>query len=252
MKRKQARRGIRRRDVTTTALSTRVYKFTQWATPKSSGGLPVATGGLFIVPVNKGGSDATALYPTACDLHAFYAGGFKVTDFIDTNVNYSFDYFRVKSASVFATWINPIQISADTAGSMVPPGSNSTIEIWNSIDLDDATTPSSIQSFFRRQNKSVTVLTALQPYKKVCTYVPHRRISTNVDASQQIVTRPSDWCDARYADTMLFGNLKMALVAPGGRLGYTHVTNPQNVQDRATYPNIKFQYVVELEFKGKQ
>jgi len=207
---------------------------------------------LFNLRVNKGDTDATAVFPDALDTHALYGGGFKLTDFVESGVYLTFDYFRIKKVTAYATWVNPTQISINQGGAADPPGSNSLIEVWASVDHDDGTTPSSVSSFMRRQNKTITCLTHLSPRKKIVTYVPHRRISTNVDPSQQIVTDPKEWCDARYADTIIFGNLKMAVVAPGGRLGYDHNTNPKNVHDRATYPNIKIQYVAEVEFKGKQ
>lgn len=233
----------------TPAIPTRVYPYTQWGIPKDSGGTPVASGAVFTIRVNKGNSTTTAVYPDSLDLHALYGAGFKGTDFVDSSVWAHFDYFRIVKVTYWATLINDTYFSYSQGH---PKGNNLCVEVWSSVDYDDASTPASVTSFMRRQNKDRAVLTRFAPSRQIISFVPRRRISSNVDPSQQIVTPPKEWCDVKQIDKLIFGNVKWCFIAPGGNLGFNADPSPSSVDDKASYPNVKIHAVAELEFKGKQ
>jgi hypothetical protein len=61
------------------------------------------------------------------------------------------------------------------------------------------------------------VLEAFNETQHLVTFAPRRRISSNVDPSQQVVTKPGEWVDCAYASSLIWGNIKYGIMVPDGQ-----------------------------------
>lgn len=225
-----------------TATSTQIYRYLPWATPTTT-----SSGGTFLLTL-----DGISSYPGLYDTHALKGTGFKVTDYLPASVWADYDYFRVKSVTYYATWLNPVQqVDYSISNAPEPDGVCSGVEVWYSVDFDDGTNPGSVDTFFRRQNKEFKFLTPMAPMKKLLSYHPRRRISTNADPSLQVVTSPDEWCDVAYVNSLIFGNLKICAICPGGRIGYVKRIE-QGVTSPSSFAHVKINSHVEIEALGKR
>jgi len=153
----------------------------------------------------------------------------KLSDFFTVNFLNQFDYYRIKSVQYKAEISN---ISA--SGTIVP------ISVWTSIDLDDSVVPSA-STFWERQNKNVTVLTAHRPMAQIARFKPRRLITSTVDDSLKVVA-PNEWADMRASAGTDWGCLKYAAICAIGPQANPDPADPMSI---LLYPHIT------VEFKGQ-
>jgi hypothetical protein len=147
------------------------------------------------------------VYPGGRDTVGTLATGFRLTDFVTTSFISDYDYFRVDKVEYFATVSN------------MPKSDGCNLIVYSSIDYDNANQPT-FDELIKRPNRNVIALTNASPSQKLVDFCPRRRISSNVDPSQQIVTKPGEWLDTAYAASFIFGNLKLGVLAPDGQQQY--------------------------------
>lgn len=182
------------------------------------------TGGMFSIVANTGPSGSSGR-----DTNGVYGTGFKLTDFLTNDLISRYDYFRVTKMEYLGTLEN------------IPRQSVPNVMVYSSVDWDNATV-SDFPSFMERPNKSLNVFTTAAPSQKLLDFVPRRRISSNAEASLQVVPNPSEWVDCAYASSMIFGNVKFGIYCPDGQVQYSSPADPAAVQVVGT---------LWVEFKGR-
>lgn len=173
-------------------------------------------------------ADNGPYFPAGRDTAGVRGTGLKLTDYFTTDTISQFDYFRINKVEYVVSLSN------------IPRQTVPNVRIYASEDYDNAEVANFLD-LYKRPNKSLTVLTGTAPTQTLITYQPRRRISSNVDPSQQIITSPKEWCDCAYASTLIFGNLKLGILVPDGQVQYT-------VSDQAS---VLVTSKIWVEFKGR-
>lgn len=173
-------------------------------------------------------ADTGPVYPGGKDTVGIGSTGFKLTDFITTGFIGDYDYVRVDKVEYTATVSN------------MPRSGDTNILLYCSIDYDNATL-NSFDDLMKRPNKSLIVFNSANTCQQVVSFKPRRRISGNVDPSQQIVAKPGEWVDAAYASTMIFGNIKYGIMVPDGQQQFA-------VSDQAS---VLLTATIWVSFKGR-
>jgi len=181
------------------------------------------TGGTFQLKADNG-----PYFPGGRDTAGVYGTGFKLTDFFTTETINQFDYYRICKLEYICSLSN------------IPKQTVPNVRIYASEDYDSNVVNSFLE-LYKRPNKSLTVLSTAAPTQTLITYQPRRRISSNVNPTQQIVTRPKEWCDCAYASDQLHGNVKFGILVPDGQVQYT-------VSDQAS---VLITSKIWVEFKGR-
>jgi hypothetical protein len=169
-------------------------------------------------PVHAGSRDTVGIGST----------GFKLTDFVSASFIADYDYCRVDKVEYTATLSN------------MPRSGDTNVLMYTSIDYDNATL-NSFADLMKRPNKSLVVFNSANTCQKIVSFAPRRRISSNVDPSQQIVTKPGEWVDCAYAASLIYGNIKYGIMVPDGQQQFT-------VGDQCT---ILITATVWVSFKGR-
>jgi hypothetical protein len=173
-------------------------------------------------------ADTGPVYPGSHDTVGTKGTGFKLTDFVTLSTISQYDYFRITRVEYTGSLSN------------VPRQSIPNVKVYSSIDWDNAVI-SNYQEFMERPNKSLTVLTGTAPTQKLVEFAPRRRISSNVDPSQQVITPTNEWLDCAYAGSLIFGNVKFAICCPDGQVQYS-------VSDQC---RVLIDSIIWVEFKGR-
>jgi hypothetical protein len=210
-----------------------VYKFSNWGRPSDE-----ATGATWIVNL-----DGPSVYPDGLDTTAVHGSGFELSDFFAADIRGLYDYFRIMKVTYYATLVVNGTYPDYAGVQPVPIVPKSPVEVWFSVDLDDGATPNNFKSFYERLNKEMVLLTEYSPHRKLVSFAPVRRISSNVDPSQHIVPKPQEWCDMRKSDKLIFGNLKCGFCAPAGKLAFPTSGSTQHAV-------VKISARIDVEFKG--
>jgi hypothetical protein len=154
--------------------------------------------------------------------------GFRLADFCTSNLYGKFDYFRITNVEYTATLAN------------IPRQSVPNAIVYSSVDWDNADT-TDFASIVARPNLAINCLTGTAPTQTLCSFKPRRRISSNVDPSQQRITPVDEWLDCAYAANFIFGNIKLGLLFPDGQTQYA-------VSDQG---RILVTARINVEFKGR-
>lgn len=222
-----------RRGAMPSATDMTVYKYSNWGRPSAS-----SSGATWIITINDGFA-----YPGSHDYTATHGSGFELSDFFNAELRRQYDYFRIMKVTYYATLVMNSHHADYAQVQPVPPVASTPIEVWYSVDLDDGSTPANFASFMERMNKEMVVLTEYQPHRKLVSFAPIRRISSNADPSLHIVPKPQEWCDMRNSDTLIFGNLKCAFCAVAGQRTFPGT-------GAAPYPVVKISARIDVEFRG--
>lgn len=182
------------------------------------------TGGMFSIVANNGPSGSSGR-----DTNGVYGTGFKLTDFLSPSVINQYDYFRVTKVEYVGTLEN------------IPRQTVPNLHVYSSVDWDNASV-TTFPEFMERPNKALSVFTTACPTQRLLELVPRRRISPNVDPSQQVVPNPNEWVDCAYASQLIFGNAKFGIYCPDGQVQYSSPSDPGSVQVIGT---------IWVEFKGR-
>lgn len=159
--------------------------------------------------------NTTPTYPGGHDKWSIANTGFKITDFVESDLVKRFDAFRILRVRYIAH-----------IASRPVSDSNAYCHIYSRICEDKIDTPTSAAKFLQLDAlKKTTLLYSSKPSAVVADYAPRRRLSTNADPSLWIVPKPLEWCDTRYGAQLLFGNLALLAMTPDGSVVDVTITS---------------------------